>query len=58
MAEIDRFRDLTSQIQQELLRGSDYFHHTKLAWRLAPRFVASPFVSKLSIRKGVEIQLS
>lgn len=40
MAEIDQLRDLTSRVQEELSRGSDYYSHTKVAWRLAQRLVA------------------
>ena len=40
MTLIEQLRDLTSRIQDELSRGSDYYQHTKLAWRLVQSLVA------------------
>jgi hypothetical protein len=40
MEVIDQIRDLSSRIQNELVRGSNYYHHTTVAWRFLQRLVA------------------
>ncbi len=37
----DQIRELTRRVQGELARGSDYYHHTVLAWRLVQRLANS-----------------